>query len=294
MDEVTGVASQRSKPGSWPALAGGPKTGNMNPLQRLYERDDLATFGTPPALISLYGGEFGLARPGLYANFVLSTDGVVAVPGNVESGRVISGENEPDHFVMGLLRAAADAVLIGAGTFRRAAGDLWQPRAVYPAAGQDFRELRRRLGLRPQPLLVLVTASGRIDATQPALCDSLIITTPLGEGRLRGALPEGARIAVLDSPRFAGAALLDVLRDEGLEVILTEGGPTLVTQLLEANLVDELFLTTAPRLFGRTLTDGRKSLVEGIDLQGLPLELLSLRRHESYLFARYRVRGRAS
>ena len=144
----------------------------MKPLERLFERDGLPVFGLPTALAATYGGDFGLTRPELYANFVSSVDGVVALASAGESGRVISGDNEPDRFTMALLRAAADAILIGAGNFRKADGDWWYPETVYPAAAKHFAELREQLGLRPHPLLVVVTASGQIDPTQPALSSS--------------------------------------------------------------------------------------------------------------------------
>jgi riboflavin biosynthesis pyrimidine reductase len=72
-----------------------------------------------------------------------------------------------------------------------------------------------------------------------------------------------------------------------MERILTEGGPTLIGQFLAEDLVDELFLTISPRLFGRRTGDLRKGLVEGVDLGGKPLELASVRRHGSHLFLRY-------
>jgi riboflavin biosynthesis pyrimidine reductase len=85
--------------------------------------------------------------------------------------------------------------------------------------------------------------------------------------------------------------LLDRLRAEGLQAILTEGGPSLMGELYRDGLIDELFLTVSPRLFGRHAGDGRKSLVDGVDLAGaltgLGLTLASVRRHESYLFLRY-------
>lgn len=259
----------------------------MKAIELLFERDGLPRFGLSAALATSYGGDFGLARPALYANFLSSVDGVVALPGVGESGGVVSGNSEPDRFVMGLLRAVADAVLIGAGTFRAAPGDVWHPETAFPAARDDFAHLRRQLGLRPQPLLVVVSASGHIDPAQPALRDCLILTTAAGEARLRGKLPSGARIVALDTEHFEWCSWLDLLRAEGLQVILSEGGPSLVGQLLEAGLLDELFLTASPRLFGRQSADGRKSLVEGIDLDGRTLNLLSVRRHESHLFLRY-------
>jgi hypothetical protein len=67
--------------------------------------------------------------------------------GGVDSGQRISGGDEPDRFIMGLLRASADAVMIGAGTFHLAAGGLWHPETVCPQAAESFAELRRMLGL---------------------------------------------------------------------------------------------------------------------------------------------------
>ena len=259
----------------------------MKPIGRLFEREGLPRFGLPAALAESYGGDFGLARPVLYANFVSSVDGVVALPGVGESGGVVSGNSEPDRFVMGLLRAVADAVLIGAGTFRAGAGDRWLPESAFPAARDLFVELREQLGLRPQPLLVVVSASGNLDPGQPALRDCLVVTTAQGESRMQGKLPTGARIAVLDTQRFNGRAFLELLHDQKLQVILTEGGPSLVGQLIDEGLLDELYITTSPRLFGRRPGDGRKSLVDGVDLGGRALDLLSVRRHESHLFLRY-------
>jgi riboflavin biosynthesis pyrimidine reductase len=262
----------------------------MTPLERLFERAGLPAAGLPPALAAIYGGDFGVARPSLYANFVSSIDGVVALGTDAESGKLISGASEPDRFVMGLLRATADAVLIGAGTFRKVSRALWHADSIYPAAGDLFAELRRKLGLRPHPLLVVVSASGDIDPRHPALEDALVVTTPAGEARLRRALPAGARIVAAEGP-VQCRALLDRLRAEGLQAILTEGGPSLVGELYRDGLIDELFLTVSPRLFGRHAGDGRKSLVDGVDLAGaltgLGLTLASVRRHESYLFLRY-------
>lgn len=259
----------------------------MNPIERCFEREGLPRFGLPGDLAAAYGGDFGLGRPVLYANFVASVDGVVALPGGVESGHIVSGGDEPDHFIMGLLRAAADAVLIGAGTFATATGELWHPEAVYPAAADGYAELRRQLGLRPHPLLVVVTGSGRLDPTQPALRDCLVLTSPVGEARLRGNLPQGARVVVAGESPFAGAGLVELLHAQGLESILAEGGPTLLAPLLAEGLVDELFLTSSPRLFGRYPRDRRKALVDGTDLGGRPMELASLGRHGSHLYLRY-------
>jgi riboflavin biosynthesis pyrimidine reductase len=256
------------------------------PLELLYEQPDLPHLDLAPALIAQYGGALGFARPCLYANFVASLDGVVAVSANGDSGPIISQHSLTDRFVMGLLRTCADAIIVGAGTFRKASGHLWHADIIYPPAAALFAETRKRLGLRAHPKLVLVTRSGDIDVTQPALQDAWIATSRAGETALRGRLPASTRIDVLDEP-LQMAPLVQRLHAENLRVLLTEGGPSLFSQLVAEKLIDELFLTSSPALFGRFAGDGRKSLADGVDLSGAALRLLSARRDGSHLFLRY-------
>jgi len=257
------------------------------PLQLLHESAGVPSFDLPEPLRACYGGGFGLADQCVYANFVASVDGVVALRTQEESGHIISGGSEADRFVMGLLRACADAVLLGAGTFRKAAGHLWHAAHIFPAFAAQFAELRRGLGLSPQPPLIVVTATGEIDPAQPALRDAIVVTTPAGEARLRGRLPPTTRVEA--GPIRLGA-LLEKLRAKGYRRILTEGGPSLGSQLAAEGLLDELFLTRSPKLFGRIDADGRKGLIEGVDLAGRAVDLRGVRRHGSYLFLRYAVR----
>jgi riboflavin biosynthesis pyrimidine reductase len=109
------------------------------------------------------------------------------------------------------------------------------------------------------------------------------VTTARGKAR-HG---DGAPLLVLERDPIAPAALVAALRAAGHARILCEGGPSLIAELVKAGLLDELFLTLAPSLFGRFTGDGRKSLMEGVDLQGATLELLSARQDDSHLFLRY-------
>jgi hypothetical protein len=61
------------------------------PLELLFERSGLPHFGLPPSLSAIYGGDLGFSTPRLFANFVSSIDGVVALPTGGESGHVVSG-----------------------------------------------------------------------------------------------------------------------------------------------------------------------------------------------------------
>ena len=256
-------------------------------LEVLFERPDAGSFDLPRALLENYGGQLGFPERCVFANFVASLDGIVALPGDTESGQIISGRNPADRFVMGMLRSCADAVLLGAGTFRKSGGHLWQPDRIYPAAAASFSEARAQLGLRSQPLLVLVSASGAIDLAEPAVENAWIFTTSQGEAKLRDRLPSTARLTVLDSERIRLSDVVTAMNAAGLQRILTEGGPSLFSELVREGLVDQLFLTSSPALFGRFANDDRKALTDGLDLNGNRLELLSVRRHGSHLFLRY-------
>lgn len=194
---------------------------------------------------------------------------------------------------MGLLRACADVVLIGAGTLRATPGHLWTPAHACPAAADRYAAFRRGQGRAADPRLAVVTARGDVPAGHPALCaGALILTTAAGAGRLRGRLPPACTILDLgDRPELPPADVLAAVRSRG-SMVLIEGGPRLLGQLA-AGLLDELFLTISPVLAGRGDT-ARPGLVAGRELlpgRAEPAELLTVRRHGSYLFLRYAMHG---
>lgn len=209
----------------------------------------------PGEAVPEYGGN--PRWDGVAVNFVESVDGVVALPDAPgESGAVVSGGNRSDKFLMGLLRACADAILIGAGTLRVAAGDLWTADAIFPEA----RDLYARVG-RLAPPLYVVSRSGNV--------------------------PQARQAATIVTGQSSPRQIVDRLGADGHRRILCEGGPGLFSELAAAGLVDEIFLTLSPRLYGRFPEDARKALTDGRDLAGLPLTLRSLRRDGSHLFLRY-------
>jgi riboflavin biosynthesis pyrimidine reductase len=151
------------------------------------------------------------------------------------------------------------------------------------------------LGRDGDPLLAVVTARGDVPTGHPALgAGALILTTAAGARRLHSRLPPACTILDLgDRPELPSAAVLAAARDHGASMVLTEGGPRLLGQLVAEGLLDELFLTISPVLAGRGDT-ARPGLVAGLELlpgRTEPTELLSVRRYASYLFLRYAIRG---
>jgi len=211
------------------------------------------------------------------------------------AGSVISGRYPADRFLMALLRACADAVVLGAGTLRATPGHLWTPAHVFPQQADTFAGLRRSLGRSPEPRLVVITARGAIDASHVAIQHGAIIfTTRRGAEACRPLVPESCEVVVTgEGEEVDLTAMIHELRTRNLGVLLTEGGPHLIGELIDQGLLDEAFLTVSPVVAGRA-DERRLGMVEGVELlpkRGVWSRLLSARRHGDYLFLRYGLRA---
>lgn len=264
----------------------------MKPLEALLPG---AGAGLPlsPALRERYGGDLVIGSGAVYANFVSSIDGVVALGvEGVSSGIAISGRNEGDRFVMGLLRACAACVVVGAQTVRDDSGHLWTPAYIHPPSAAEFAALRAALKLPPEPVLVVVTRSGALDPKERAFEQGALVLAPTEVAvDLRRRLPGATEVVALPgaSGVDAGAAMAQLRSRFGGTRILTEGGPQIIGWLLAAGLLDELFLTVSPVLAGRN-GHSRPGLVAGLELlpdAGRWAQLRSLRRQGNHLFLHY-------
>jgi riboflavin biosynthesis pyrimidine reductase len=258
----------------------------------------------PDELSARYGGVLEIpirpGRPTLLVNFVSTIDGVVALGSGEEAGGgVISGFSEPDRFVMALLRAVADVLLVGARTIAGSSSTDWTAEHLQPDLASGIRQWRHDLGLAPRPTTVIVTGSGDVRLGRRGVDDPdlpvIFATTPSGERRLleRG-LPAHVSVAVVgSSDRISPEELAAFLARDRDKVVLTEGGPHLLGDLVAADLVDEIFLTLAPQVIGR---DGdRLGLAEGVGLAPDDArwhELASVKRAGDHLFLRYRRASR--
>lgn len=250
-------------------------------FEGLFEEQGLPRFDLPEAIEAIYG-HFGLPERVVFGNFVTSVDGVVDIEGVPIASRLISQGHPADRFVMALLRASADAVLIGAGTFRAHPGP-WTAERAFPDGPEMFGQLRSRLGIAAAPKLVVVSGSGRLEGAEEKVRDALVITTA-GAHTMAGA--EFAEVG--EGGPIDASAIVALLVERGYRRILTEGGPRLMGQLIEAGAVDELFLTVSPLIAGGG--EGRSTFAARVRIlpEALqPARLLSLRASESYLFARY-------
>lgn len=270
----------------------------MEPLARLFDEATGEPLPLPPELLALYG-PLRMAsrrdRPHVFANFVASVDGIVAVDPPHGRGAEISGGNAHDRAVMGLLRAVAGAVIVGAGNLRAEGDHVWTAEHICPELAGPYARLRSTLGAGAAPLQVVVSGSGNVDLSRAVFrgaAPSLVVTTAAGAARLR-AQRSAVRVAVAE-PRAGWISLAAVLEAAQLgpgALVLVESGPISTTRFLAEGAVDELFLTRAPILVGRTSEAATLALVEGRFFRpgALSGRLLSARRGGDYLFLRYAI-----
>lgn len=262
-------------------------------LELLYEPEGLPAFPLPEELALSYPGSLGFNEPRVFANFVATLDGVVAIPSIPNSNKIVAGGSAADRFVMGLLRASADAIVVGSGTLTAAPSSVWTPEQAYPDAAGAYAELRRRLGRTEPPQVVVLSASGLVDPRHPVFATgALVLTSDVGAARLAGRLAGAASLVSLGpGPGLDVGAGIAALRNRGHRLILTEGGPHVFGSMLEAGVVDELFLTVSPLIVGSAGPEPRLGLVEGADLLPDPpsLRILGVRRDGGHLFVRYEL-----
>ena len=272
----------------------------LSPFEMLYDAGRGSELPLPPDLQRVYGSlRFPVAagRPYVIGNLVTSLDGVVSlgIPGKA-SGKEISGHNAHDRALMGLLRAAAGAVISGAGTLRASPGHVLTPEHAYPALHELYREVRASMGLARIPLNVVVTGSGDLDPRTAVLgggVPALVVTTRDGARRLveRGVSPEIIVEAAAGAGPVGARAVLDAIAWTGISgLVLVEGGPHLMASFFAEGCLDEMFLTLSPQVAGRDGGTERPGLVAGVSLAPeRPAwgTLVGVRRAGSHLFLRY-------
>jgi riboflavin biosynthesis pyrimidine reductase len=193
-------------------------------------------------------------RPWIYSNFVQSLDGIVSLLGKHASGGDIS-QSSDDRWLMDLLRAHADGIVMGMSTLReeqRRRGPDSRG-IVFRVADPTLRELRAKLGKGRERNIFITRAAdldlSRLKVFDGDVVDSAVLTSPKAAEALReqGTHPNVAIVAAGEGDTLDLRAAIAKLRQEhGVQYLLCEGGPTVYGNLARLDLIDEKFITVAP------------------------------------------------
>ncbi len=217
-------------------------------------------------------------RPYVLLNMVSTADGRATIDGR--SGPI---GNRADRELFHGLRTAVDAVMAGAGTIRT---ERYGP----IVAEESRRRARLERGLAAEPLACIVSGRLSLPVDIPLLADPqarVAILTP-SAASLPGVAAQVDYVRTGNDGRLDLPAAFTVLSEHfGIRTLLCEGGPHLNSELLSAGLIDELFLTLAPKLSGG---ETPLQILAGAALEPpVEMDLLSVFESESDLFLRYRV-----
>ena len=180
-------------------------------------------------------------------HMVAGLDGTAAV-----GGRVGSLSTSPDQALFRRMRQIADIVLVGAETVRR---EGYAPVRL----GEEAMRRRRRLGMSPTPPLAVVSRSLEFDWTTKVFTDAPeyarthLITCAAADPKRLAEAEEVATVIVAGGERVEPATALGALADLGRRVVLCEGGPTWLGELVAADRLDELCLSISPLMGGDPL-----------------------------------------
>jgi riboflavin biosynthesis pyrimidine reductase len=244
-------------------------------VRRLFPDPDPGPLDVSKLIAGLELGDRATAeRPYTVANMIESVDGR-----GTFDGRSSALGDAGDKQVFRALRSICDVVLVGTGTL----ATEHYGRLVRDA---DVAAARERLGLAAQPLLCTISRSGHIPPGIPLLADpvaSMIIYS--GAPVDLGDVAATVEVVTVDPSRLSVASALHDLRTRRqLRLVLCEGGPTVLGQLIGDHAIDELFLTFAGKLAGGT----GPAIVSGLTLPDpLAVSLLWLLEQDGSLFLRY-------
>ncbi|MFP5578989.1 MAG: pyrimidine reductase family protein [Acidimicrobiia bacterium] len=186
-------------------------------------------------------------RPWVLANMVSGLDGSTAIDGRVGA---LSSPTDRQLFVD--LRSVADVVLVGAETVRR---ERYGPVVLSP----ERRRQRADRGRPTLPRLAVVSRSLGFDLDAqlfrpgPDGSPPIVVTCEASSSDARARLSELAEVIVAGADRVEPLLALQALAEAGHQVVLCEGGPSLLGELLAQDLIDELCLTLAPIVGGDPL-----------------------------------------
>ncbi len=183
-------------------------------------------------------------RPWVVVNMVASADGSAIGPEGLSGGL----SSPTDKMIFFALRGVADVIVAGSSTV--IAEDYGPARPSAAVVDQ-----RRARGQTDRPRIAVVTASLLIDPDRRLFTESPADARPIVLTTERSDAGRRARLATVADVHAAGGDAVDweralavLAETAGAGVVLCEGGPTVVGQLVAVDLIDELCLTMAPVL----------------------------------------------
>lgn len=220
-----------------------------------------------------------MPRPFVYINSAMSADGKISTL--LRRQIKISGKEDLER--VDRLRASSDAIMVGVGTVLaddpglRIKSDL-------------LRQARQAQGKAENPLRVVADSLARTPPNAMVLgAGSMIAVSKAAPRQKLARLSKRGELAVVGDVRVDLSELMDVLYGKGVRRLMVEGGGALNWSMIEAGLVDEIYVHIGPMLIGGT---SAPSLADGTGFsETFPsLELVCLERLDGGALLKWRIK----
>jgi riboflavin biosynthesis pyrimidine reductase len=220
------------------------RQGRYGRTVRILLPSDDATAGRDPLDLYVSPVREATGRPWVAVNMVCTADGASVDP----TGRSGALGGDADKKAFGALRSAADVIVAGSTTVK---AEDYGPARVSP----ERQEARVARGQAPTPRIAVVTGSLNLDPGMRLFTSGgprpLVLTTEASSPEARERLAPVADVIITGKDRVDWPLALGALAERaGARVVLVEGGPSVIGQLVADDLIDELCLTVAPLLAG--------------------------------------------
>jgi 2,5-diamino-6-(ribosylamino)-4(3H)-pyrimidinone 5'-phosphate reductase len=221
-------------------------------------------------------------RPLVILHFAVTADGKVSTSKHT-SARFTSARDKQRLLEV---RALTDAILVGRGTLETDRMSMGLP-------DQRLRERRIKEGKSECPLRVILSASGNISLSLSVFekgdAPIVIYSTERMAPAQRRLLSEHAAVHVAGSDDLDLVWLLSHLYEHyQVRSLVCEGGPTLVKALAQIDVIDEIYLTIAAKIFGGLAAPGLTGLPGEFLPASRQFQLIDIDRGENECYLRYR------
>ena len=219
------------------------------------------------------------------SNMVASVDGAAQSP----LGGTSTLSSTADRRIIGVVRALADAVIVGAGTARSEGYRALRPRERYASQRHANQQASA-------PTLVIVSNSldfaDQRQLFEPGEVRTIVATTRSVLSSAKHNILDSADVIECGETELDLAHLLDDLAGRGLTRVVVEGGPLLLGTFVGQRVLDDMAVTIAPTVVGGAYADGAPSRIVGGDIvlpESQHVHLAHLLTEADSLFARYEV-----
>ncbi|MBV9999107.1 MAG: RibD family protein [Verrucomicrobia bacterium] len=221
-----------------------------------------------------------MPRPKVLINFALTVDGKISTA----SFTPTTFTSAYDKRRLLEIRSLGDAIMVGRGTLEKDRMTMGMPDA-------ELRRERKDRGQTEYPLRVILSGSGKLDLNLPVFGQKFSPILLFTGSSIETEVPWPDHVRVHRSERDwqdPDQVLSFLYAEYGVRTLVCEGGPTLIRALAQRDLIDEIYATIVPKLFGGEHAPGLLGISDAFLSASRAYRMMNLEVHGDEAYLHYR------